>query len=164
VDKNTINSIVELNDKFYTELANMYHSCEEDEWIPFENTKDTLEKLVQKKIKIALVSNHPNHKTIENILIKHDLFRFFDFIITSAKFGKRKPDPTIFIHTIKKMDLENHEIIVCGDEYADITGAYRANLKSILLDRKYKFPFEKDIDVPNYIKVKDISEILNFID
>ena len=165
VEKNAINELDELNDQFYMELANIYHSCEEDEWIPFENTRDTLEKLVLKKIKIALISNHPNHKTIENMLIKHDLFRFFDVVVTSAKFGKRKPDPNIFFHTLKKMGLESHAdfVIMCGDEYADITGAYRANLKAILLDRKYKFPFEKDINVPNYIKVKDISEILNFI-
>ena len=166
VDKNAINDSDELNDQFYMELANIYHSCEEDEWIPFENTRDTLEKLVLKNLKIALISNHPNHKTIENVLIKHDLFRFFDVVVTSAKFGKRKPDPTIFFHTIKKLGLESHAnfVIMCGDEYADITGAHRANLKAILLDRKYKFPFEKDIDVANYIKVKDISEILNFID
>ncbi|MFX0043184.1 MAG: HAD family hydrolase [Candidatus Hodarchaeota archaeon] len=165
-EKNLISELDEINDQIYLELAEIYHSFEESEWIPFKNTKDTLEKLFLKKIKIALVSNHPNHKTIENILIRHDLFRFFDIVITSAKFGKRKPDPNIFFHTIKKLGLENHEnfVLVCGDEYADITGAYRANLKSILLDRKYKFPFEKDIDVPNYIKVKDISEILNFID
>ncbi|MFX1316006.1 MAG: HAD family hydrolase [Promethearchaeota archaeon] len=166
LEQNTINNLKELNNKLYNELANIYHTCEEDEWIPFKNTRDTLEKLALKNLKIALISNHPNHKTIENMLNKYNLLQVFDVVVTSAKFGKRKPDPNIFIHTLKKMGLENHanHVIMCGDEYADIIGARRANLQTILLERVYKFPFEKEIDLNNYIKVKDISEILNYID
>ncbi|MFX1408900.1 MAG: HAD family hydrolase [Promethearchaeota archaeon] len=166
VKQNTLNDLKELDNKFYMQLANIYHSCEEDEWIPFKNTRDTLEKLSLKNLKIALISNHPNHKTIENMLNKYDLLKIFDVVVTSAKFGKRKPDPNIFLHTLKKMGLEGHAnyVIMCGDEYADIIGAHRANLQTILLERIYKFPFEKEIDVHNYIKVKDISEILNYID
>ena len=100
------------------------------------------------------------------MLRKHELLKYFNFIITSAKFGKRKPDPNIFIHTIKKIGLEDHpnSVLVCGDEYADIIGAQRANLQSILLERKYKFPFEKEIDVSNLRRISNISEILDYIE
>jgi len=96
------------------------------------------------------------------MLKKHDIARFFDFILTSAKYGKRKPDPDIFLYTLEKMGLKNqtNSVIVCGDEYADIIGAQRANLQSILLKRKYKFPFEKEIDISNLRKINNISEIL----
>ena len=105
IEKNIINPFKEYDQDFYNNLADLYHSCEEDEWIPFENTKDTLEKLSSKRIKIALISNHPNHQTIEKILNKHKLMKFFDLVLTSAKFGKRKPDPNIFFHAIGKMEL-----------------------------------------------------------
>lgn len=166
VEKNAISDLDELNDQFYMELANIYHSCEEDEWIPFKNTIDTLEKLILKNLRIALISNHPNHKTIENMLKKHNVLQFFDVVVTSAKFGIRKPDPNIFFHTLKKLGLESHanSVLMCGDEYADIIGAIRANLQPILIERIYKFPFEKEINISNYTKVNDISEILNFID
>jgi len=155
-----------LTETSYEELAELYHSCEEEEWEPFENTKETLEELFTRNLKIALISNHPNHKTIKNMLRKHELLKYFNFIITSAKFGKRKPDPNIFIHTIKKIGLEDHpnSVLVCGDEYADIIGAQRANLQSILLERKYKFPFEKEIDVSNLRRISNISEILDYIE
>ncbi|MFX1299070.1 MAG: HAD family hydrolase [Promethearchaeota archaeon] len=166
VQKNVVKSSVDFHDDFYTELANKYHSCEEDEWIPFKNTQDTLEKLALKKLKIALISNHPNHKTIENMLNKHNVLNFFDIIVTSAQFGRRKPDPNIFFYTLKELGLENHAdlVIMCGDEYADIIGASRANIKPVLIERIYKFPFEKEIDFSNYIKINEISEILNLID
>jgi len=160
-----INNLENLTEHSLKELADIYHSCEEDEWQPFEKTEATLEKLVLKGIKIALISNHPNHKTIKRILKKHDLLKFFDVVITSAKFGKRKPDPHIFHYTLERMGLKGQvdAVIMCGDEYADIIGAQRANIQSVLFERKYKFPFEKEIEQSNLRKISNISEILNFI-
>jgi HAD superfamily hydrolase (TIGR01549 family) len=164
-DEEIIDNVDNLTEAVYKELAELYHSCEEDEWEPFEKTKETLEELFIKNLKIALISNHPNHTTIKNMLKKHDLLKFFNVVVTSAKYGKRKPDPNIFYYTLKKMGLEKHpnSVIMCGDEYADIIGAQRANLQSILFERKYKFPFEKEINVPNLRKISNISEILEYI-
>ena len=165
-EEEIIDNLDNLPESVYNELAELYHSCEEDEWEPFENTKETLEELTLRNLKIALISNHPNHPTIKNILKKHGLYKFFNIVVTSAKYGKRKPDPNIFYYTLEKMGLKNqaNSVIMCGDEYADIIGAQRANLQSILFERKYKFPFEKEIDVSNLRKISDISEILNFIE
>jgi len=155
------------NKEFYKDLANVFHSFEEDEWVPFENTRETLEKLSEfENIKMAVLSNHPNHVTIINLLKKHDLLKYFDAVVTSAKFGKRKPHPEIFYHTIEKMGLKTADselCLVCGDEAADIVGGHKAGLQTILCERVYKFPFEKDIEHHDYIKIKDISEILNYI-
>lgn len=155
------------NNDFYKELANLFHSFEENEWMPFEKTKDTLEKLsALKDIKMSVLSNHPNHTTIINLLKKYDLFKFFDAIVTSAEFGKRKPDPEIFYYTIKKMGLQlpdSEACLVCGDEHADIVGGHKAGLQTILCERIYKFPYEKEIEHFDYIKIKDISGILKHI-
>ncbi len=165
-EENIVTDIENIDEKIYTKLAEIYHSCEEDEWEPFDKTRETLEKLVEKKVKIALISNHPHHQTIENVLKKHGLARYFDYILTSAKYGKRKPDPNIFLYTIEKMGLKDHSnsVIMCGDEYADIIGAQRANLQFILLKRKYKFPFEKEINISNLRKINNISEILDIVE
>ncbi len=165
-DEKIINNLDNLTESSFNKLAELYHSCEEEEWEPFENTKETLEKLVMRNLKIALISNHPNHKTIKNVLKKHGLFKYFNVVVTSAKFGKRKPDPNIFYYTLEKMGLKNrgNSVIMCGDEYADIIGAQRANLQSILFERKYKFPFEREIDASNLRKIRNISEILDCIE
>ncbi|MFX1327784.1 MAG: HAD family hydrolase [Promethearchaeota archaeon] len=165
-EEEIINNLNNLTENTYQRLAEIYHSCEEEEWQPFEKTRETLETLTMKQLKIALISNHPNHKTIKNILERHDLFRFFDVVITSAKFGKRKPDPDIFYHTLEKMGLrsQGNSVIMCGDEYADIIGAQRANLQSILLKRKYKFPFEKELNITDLRTINSISEILEYIE
>lgn len=155
-----------LNPKLYEELADIYHSFELKEWFPFEKTAETLKKLNKnKKIKLAVLSNHPHHATIEKLLIKYDLRKYFDVVVTSAEFGKRKPDPEIFQYTLKKMGLEMpNSCMICGDEYADIMGGFRAGLKTILCKRVYDFPYEKEINGPEYITIDNISEIMEYIE
>ena len=158
-------NIKNLNPKLYEELADIYHSCEEEEWYPFEKTAETLKKLNKiKEIKLAVLSNHPHHATIEKLLIKYDLRKFFDAVVTSAEFGKRKPDPEIFHYTLKKMGIEANSCMICGDEYADIMGGIRAGLKTILCKRVYEFPYEKEITDPEYILINNISEIMDYIE
>ncbi len=154
------------SDVKYQNLADKYHSCEEDEWIPFEQTRSTLELLKQKyNLKLGVLSNHPNHNTIINLLNKHDLTQFFDTIVTSGKFGKRKPDSSIFLHTLNELGLKNSETsMMCGDEYADIHGGHKAGLKTILCRRMIEFPFEKEIDVSNCITINNISEIVKYLE
>jgi putative hydrolase of the HAD superfamily len=103
---------------------------------------------------------------IKNVLEQYNLVKYFDAIVTSAEFGMRKPNIGIFEYTIKKMGLKKKDrkfTIMCGDEYADIMGAHRAGLRTVLFERQYKFPYEKDIPLENINRIKDISEILNFI-
>jgi len=165
----TVNNelIANLTEEFYVELANLYHFYEENEWIPFKDTRETLKKLAElNKFKIGLLSNHPHHLTIKNILKKHDLIQFFDAVVTSAKYGKRKPHPEIFHHTLKKMGLNSDDAnycLMCGDEYADIIGGHRAGFKTILFEREFVFPFEKEINLSETLKINNISEVLDYI-
>ncbi|MBY8985621.1 MAG: HAD family hydrolase [Candidatus Lokiarchaeota archaeon] len=165
-EENFVNKIDHLEDDTYEKLAEMYHSFEQEEWKPFPKTKETLEKLSKdENIKLAVLSNHPNHTMVENSLKNYDLFAYFDAVVTSAEFGKRKPDPEIFFYTLEKMGLTEHsETMVCGDEYADIIGGDRAGMHTILCERKYKFPFERELDVPELIRIDNVSEILEHLD
>lgn len=166
IKKGLINDLDDKNENFYLELANLYHSGEEEEWIPFEFTKETLEKLYNlREIKLGVLSNHPHHPLVENLLKKYDLYHYFDVVITSALYGKRKPDPGIFHYTLKKMGLEGSgdSCFMCGDEPADIVGGHRAGVQTVLCERVYKFPIEREINVPNVIEIKNISEIFDHI-
>ncbi len=135
---------------------------------PYKETRFTLESLSKTPyLKIGLISNHPNHKTIKNLLKNHEMKHYFDAIVTSAKFGKRKPNPDIFFYTLKKMGLNKDDAKDCmmvGDEAADAVGADRAGMQLILKEREYEFPFEREINLPNLIKIKSIKEVLNYIE
>ncbi|MFW9952558.1 MAG: HAD family hydrolase [Candidatus Thorarchaeota archaeon] len=167
IDKGLIITPSIIRQEFLEELSELYHSCEEEEWKPYKETRMILETLSSlKSLKIGLISNHPNHKTVKNMLKNNDMKRFFHAIVTSAKFGKRKPNSEIFFHTLKKMglsDVDAKDCIMIGDEAADVVGAYKVGMQVILKEREYEFPFETNIEVPNLIKIKSISEVLNYI-
>ena len=160
--------IESIKTELYEDLAEIYHSCEEDEWKPFNETKNTLEALSRiETLKIGLISNHPNHKTIMNMLENNKLDHYFDVIVTSAKFGKRKPNPDIFLYTLKKMGLETQDAkdcIMVGDEAADAVGANRVGMRIILKEREYEFPYEREITISNLIRIKTIDEVLKYLD
>ena len=157
-----------IKTELYEDLAEIYHSCEEDEWKPFNETKNTLEALSRNEtLKIGLLSNHPNHKTIKNMLESNKLEHYFDVIVTSAKFGKRKPNPDIFLYTLKKMGLKTQDAkdcIMVGDEAADAVGANRVGMQIVIKEREYEFPYEREITIPNLIKIKSINEVLKYLD
>lgn len=158
--------LLQISNEEYSQIATLYHSCEEEEWIPFKNTEHTLQRLVKLDLKLAVLSNHPHHITIENMLKSLGLVKYFDVIITSASYGKRKPHPAIFKYTLNKMGFGEDEaslVLMVGDEYADIMGAHRTGLQKIFFQRTVEFPFEKEIPLDNYEKIKEISEILNYI-
>jgi HAD superfamily hydrolase (TIGR01549 family) len=166
-EKGLIQQHPEIKDEFLEELSELYHSCEEEMWKPYTETRDTLESLSSYKLlKIGLISNHPNHKTVKSMLKNNDMQNFFNAIVTSAKFGKRKPNTDIYFHTLKKMGLNEGDAKECfmvGDEAADIIGAYKIGMKVILKERDYDFPFETKINIPNLIKIKSINEVLKYI-
>lgn len=147
-----------------TELAELYHSCEEEEWKPFPETEQTLKRLSRKEnLKIGLISNHSHHQTIISLLETYDLLKYFDVIETSAQHGKRKPHVDIFEDVLEELELSAEQCIMVGDEYADIMGAHRVGMIPILYIRKYQFPFEKEIPLPNIPKINKISEILDYV-
>ncbi len=160
--------IESIKTELYDDLAEIYHSCEEEEWKPYNETKNTLEALSRiETLKIGLISNHPSHKTIKNMLESNNLHQYFDVIVTSAKFGKRKPNPDIFLYTLKKMGLEEYDAkdcIMVGDEAADAVGANRVGMQIILKEREYEFPYEREITIPNLKRIKSIGEVLQYLD
>ncbi|MHA1803779.1 MAG: HAD family hydrolase, partial [Promethearchaeota archaeon] len=166
IQKGLIENDISLTDELFNSLADAYHAFELEEWIPFPTTISALERLHSiKDLKLAVLSNHPYHPIIENLLKKYDLHQYFEYIQTSARFGKRKPDPAIFLDLLEKLGLHGDpsSAMMCGDEHADIVGGYRAGLKPILCERTYKFPFEREIPLTNYIRIKNLSEIFPYL-
>jgi len=156
-----------LTTEILNKLSDKYHSFSDDAWIPFSDTKQTLMTLLDAKIKIAILSNARHHNSIINMLKKHHLFEYFNTIVTSAGFGKRKPNIEIFHNTLDKLGLSHcpESCLMIGDEAADMIGGKKAKLNTFLIKRSFKFPFEQDI-LPKYkpdFRINNISDLLNYI-
>ncbi len=94
--------------------------------------KEFLTMLKKRKIKTAVVSG--GHK--ENILLALSvagLDRYFDIVIGSGDYEKRKPSPDAFLAAMKKLGVKANECLAFEDSISGFTAAKRAGIKVILV-------------------------------
>jgi len=97
--------------------------------------KEMLEEL-SKKYKLAVVAN-----AITNVaqiaLQKHDLAKYFDYIVLSRDLGVRKPDLEIFVYALRSMWVKGSEAVHVGDSLVDdVQGAKDAGMKTVWIKGK----------------------------
>jgi putative hydrolase of the HAD superfamily len=82
---------------------------------------------------LSVVSN--SNGTVKEILENLNLDIYFEEIFDSHLIGFEKPDPRIFFHALETCVAEPKRTLHIGDLYhVDIIGAWRANIKAVLLD------------------------------
>ncbi len=121
---------------------------------PFNEVKETLERLRAQGLRLGILSNFPPH--LEDALKRHGLHGYFDFFVVSSLVGLEKPDAAIFELAIERAGCPRDEILYVGDDlYDDIRGAQSVGLTAILTDRHNRWP-EADC-----LKIKSLSELLD---
>lgn len=133
--------------------------CYESARASVDAAKPVLEKLSE-KYPIVLVSNF--YGNIDTVLRDFGVRGYFKDIIESAVLGIRKPDPRIFEHGVKALDMLPSEVLVIGDSYRkDIIPAESIGCQAIWLKGK-GWTLEEDEQLhPNTIlKLDEILQIL----
>ena len=124
---------------------------------PFLDTIPVLNLLKKRKLKIALISN-TDSISIEPLLEKFELRKFFDVVILSYDTGKLKTDPDMYKLCLKKLKVKKNEVIVIGDSIeSDIKGAEAAGLRALLLDRRNRVEYKDKI-----LSLKEIEKHLKW--
>jgi len=92
-----------------------------------------LARLAARGIDLGVISNWDH--TLESILGRKGLARFFKVIVASTTFGRAKPERAIFMHALERIGATAGEAWHVGDDPdADAIGAARAGLHALLLD------------------------------
>jgi len=129
-----------------------------------KETKQTLEKLKKQGIKIAIVSNAPTQIQLEK-LIKMKIDHLIDAIITSQEAGNEKPNATMFLLALNKLECTSKEVIMVGDNpILDVAAANVLNIDTILItEHKNNENHIIDTEKPNYVikSFKELDEIIN---
>ena len=103
---------------------------------PHAGLSDILGTLKERGVKIGIVTNG-YESDLEKILPKLRLGDVFDILVAADTIGKKKPNPDIFLYTIKRLNVKPNETVFVGDEYEnDYLGAEKAGLFPILLQVK----------------------------
>jgi putative hydrolase of the HAD superfamily len=117
-------------------------SLEETEWVfwkaalrlsVMEGVQELLPILQRQGVRMGVVSNSSFASvSIEQELERNGILRYFSFVMSSADYGIRKPDPLIFEAALGKMQTSADRTWFAGDSVPyDIQGARGAGLFAV---------------------------------
>lgn len=128
-------------------------------WYAEEDAMPTLQILKDSGFRLGIISNGADDENTQTLIDKACLRPFFEFIISSAAFGKRKPHPGIFRAALDHFQVRAEQTVMIGDTYeADIVGAQKVGMNSIWVTRRVRETATR-IQVPPDAIVGALSEI-----
>ncbi len=86
-----------------------------------------LETLTTLGFRIGCISNTQSRQQVPSNLKEYGIFHYFDRIVLSSEYGRRKPDPSIFYYAARMARVPTGSCVYIGDKVnRDILGAKRA--------------------------------------
>lgn len=118
--------------------AHMGEMYKPDSVVPAD-VRRTLPLLREAGYILAVISNRD--QPFRALLDAHGLSEFFPYSLAGGELDIYKPEPGIFEHALKQLNVSAPETVYVGDNYyADIVGARRAGLEAVLYDPNHIFP------------------------
>jgi putative hydrolase of the HAD superfamily len=89
-----------------------------------------LESLKKMGLKIGLISNVNSRGQVPANLSQYGIRNYFDPVVLSSEYGRRKPDPAIFHYAARLANVPTGESVYVGDRISrDIVGARKAGYR-----------------------------------
>ncbi|MFF5172162.1 HAD family hydrolase [Micromonospora sp. NPDC000089] len=104
-----------------------------DQWAPFADTVPVLRELRSRGVRIVVLSNIG--LDIRPLLDRIGVGALVDGVVLSFEVGMVKPDPAIFTHTLKLLDVPASSALMVGDSPRDDVGGASLGIRTLILPR-----------------------------
>ena len=135
------------------ELLNLYKVLS-----PFKEVPETLKKLKEKNLKLAILSNG-TPSLLKELVKSNNLDKLFDDIFSIEEVGIYKPDSKVYDLPIKKYKIKSNEVAFLSANTWDVSGGGNYGYQSIWVNRNNNIFDNLDFK-PNF-EIKDLSGLLN---
>ena len=126
----------------------------------FPEVKDVLNKLKEKKYKLAILSN--GTPSLLNELVKsNNLDNVFDNIFSIEEVGIYKPDSKVYDLPIKKYQIQKKEVAFLSANTWDVSGGGNYGYSSIWVNRNNNIFDNLDYKPKN--EVKNLKQLLDIV-
>jgi putative hydrolase of the HAD superfamily len=124
-----------------------------------------LETLRRMRLKMGIISNIQSHGQVPGDLSRYGIRHFFNPVVLSCEYGRRKPDPAIFKHAAGLINLPPGACAHVGDRISrDIMGAKQAGF-ALALQIRHELEGTSDPDRPKPDAVLDsMTELPGLLD
>jgi putative hydrolase of the HAD superfamily len=129
-------------------------------WYVEEDAAPTLGTLREKGYLLGMISNAADDENVQELVDKGNLRSYFEFILSSAACGIRKPASRIFQLALDHFNVSAEKTVMVGDTLdADILGANRMGIYSIWVSRRAPPPPEGELPVQPQAVISSLSEL-----
>jgi len=154
----TKNNIHLPEEELRAALHSMYRITQAN-WFAEDDALPALQALKQRGFRLGIVSNGADDENTYTLIDKANVRSYFEYIISSAAFGKRKPHPGIFHAALDHFQVPPEQAVMIGDTFdADIVGARQVGMNSIWVTRRVQKTVTRHEIRPNAV-VSTLSEI-----
>ena len=106
-------------------------------WHVEADAAPVLEALLARGCRLGIVSNASDDDDVQVLVDNAGLRGYFDFILSSAAVGVRKPNPKIFQQALGRWDARPEQAVMVGDTVsADIAGAINSGIAGVWITRR----------------------------
>ena len=123
---------------------------------------EVLQAIQQMGLKIGLISNVNSREQVPYNLMEYGIRHYFDPVVLSCQYGRRKPDPAIFHYAARLAHVPTSACLYVGDRIIrDIDGARRAGFG---LAAQIQHDFEHGEDDTGFTPDAVISSLTELLD
>ncbi len=123
-----------------------------------------LEAIQRMGLGIGLISNVCSRGQVPTSLDRYGIRRYFNPVVLSSEYGRRKPDPAIFHYAARLANVPTGKSLYVGDRIArDVVGAHRAGFGLAIQIRHDFDDGEEDTgDTPDAV-IGQMTELLDIL-
>ena len=144
-----------INKAMKNELLDLYKILS-----PYPEVKETLEKLKEKRYKLAILSN--GTPALLNELVKSNgLQNLFDDIFSIEEVKIYKPSSKVYDMPVKKYSIKNEEVAFLSANTWDVSGGGNYGFTSIWVNRNKNIFDNLDYKPKN--QIKNLKQLLDII-
>ena len=137
------------------ELLNLYKVLS-----PFNEVPETLKKLKEKNLKLAILSNG-TPLLLSQLVKSNNIDNLFDDLFSIEEVGIYKPDAKVYDLPIKKYKIEKSQVAFLSANTWDVSGGGNYGYQSIWVNRNNDI-FD-NLDYKPINQIKNLNELINLI-
>jgi HAD superfamily hydrolase (TIGR01549 family) len=123
---------IQLTEDVISKALEEHYLISQRYWKNVRDLKYILDSLKMWNYKLGIISNASDDADVQVLVDNAGIRDYFDFVLTSAAIGVRKPDPIVFQKVLNQWNLSGKQVAMVGDTItADIVGANRLGMQSI---------------------------------
>jgi len=126
--------------------------------------RDVLESLQKAGLKLGIISNVMSPACVDVNLARYGLLDYFETVVASSGYGRRKPDPRIFIYAAQEIGSPPERCAHVGDKTSrDILGAERAGFGLSIRIEHPEIDGSEPTEPPASAVVEDLTGVIDVI-